>query len=95
MKTDNTYVLTFHTDPGHGWLEVPVKEVRESGVPISECSYVKNDMAYLEEDCDATAYIDYLDKQNIAYTIGRDVHVDHSHPIRDYRSWPKEWRQYD
>ncbi len=91
MRTDHTYILVFHTDPGHGWLEVPVKEVRNSGVPISQCSYIKGDKAYLEEDCDAHAYLNYLDEQNIAYTISRDVHVNHSHPIRNYKNWPKEW----
>ena len=91
MKTNHTYILIFHTDPGQGWLEVPVKEVRDSGVPISQCSYIKGDKAYLEEDCDAPAYLNYLDEKHIAYIIDRDVHVNHSHPIRNYNNWPKEW----
>ena len=91
MKTDHTYILIFHTDPGHGWLEVPVKEVRNSGVPISQCSYIKGDKAYLEEDCDAPAYLNYLDEKHIAYIIDRDVHVNHDHPIRNYNNWPEEW----
>lgn len=91
MKTDHTYILIFHTDPGHAWLEVPVKEVRDSGVPISQCSYIKGDKAYLEEDCDAPAYLNYLDEKHIAYIIDRDVHVNHDHPIRNYNNWPKEW----
>ena len=91
MKTDHTYILIFHTDPGHGWLEVPVKEVRNSGVPISQCSYIKGDKAYLEEDCDAPAYLNYLDEKHIAYIIDRDVHVNHDHPIRNYNNWPAKW----
>ena len=91
MKTDHTYILIFHTDPGHGWLEVPVKEVRNSGVPISQCSYIKGDKAYLEEDCDAPAYLNYLDEKHIAYIIDRDVHVNYDHPIRNYNNWPEEW----
>jgi hypothetical protein len=53
--------------------------------------YIKDDKAYLEEDGDAPAYLNYLDEKHIAYTIDRDVHVNHSHPIRNYNNWPKEW----
>jgi len=41
-------------DPGHGWLEVPLKEVLDSGADISYFSYFNggNNMVYLEEDLD-------------------------------------------
>jgi hypothetical protein len=49
----------FFTDPGHGWLEVPRREVVASGVSISAYSYYDpvTDMAYLEEDADAWAWL--------------------------------------
>lgn len=49
----------FFTDPGHGWLEVPLAEVVASGATISLYSYYDplTDMAYLEEDCDAWAWL--------------------------------------
>jgi hypothetical protein len=49
----------FFTDPGHGWLEVSRREVVASGANISACSYYDpvTDMAYLEEDCDALAFL--------------------------------------
>lgn len=50
----------FIADPGHGWLVVPLAEVRASGAKISPYSYINGDMAYLEEDCDAGAFIDTL-----------------------------------
>jgi hypothetical protein len=50
----------FHTDPGHGWLQVPVAELRRLGITdkISHCSYISRDgkTAYLEEDCDYSVY---------------------------------------
>ena len=53
-----TYV--FITDPGHGWLKVPLAEVRASGATISCYSYIRGNFAYLEEDCDAGAFTDTL-----------------------------------
>ncbi len=51
--------LRFVSDPGHGWLECPIESVVLSGVKISDYSYAdrKIGLAYLEEDCDAPAYL--------------------------------------
>jgi hypothetical protein len=53
---------TFHTDPGHGWLEVPVAKIFQFGIQdqISGYSYRNGDTAYLEEDCDANLFIQSL-----------------------------------
>ena len=47
-------------DSGHAWLEVPRVEVVASGAEISRYSYYDpvTDMAYLEEDCDATVFLE-------------------------------------
>jgi len=52
--------LTYHTDPAHGWLEVAIADIRELNIAhlISEYSYIKDDRAFLEEDCDAFAYME-------------------------------------
>lgn len=49
----------FISDAGHGWLEVPVGEVRGLGIEdeISKYSYINEDYVYLEEDVDIMAYI--------------------------------------
>ncbi len=51
--------LTFHTDPSHGWLEVPVRDLTTLGVAddISSSSYQYETSAYLEEDVDAGVYL--------------------------------------
>jgi len=52
----------FITDPGHGWLEVPMAELvkLEIAHTISKHSYMSRDgkLAYLEEDCDAPRFND-------------------------------------
>jgi len=50
---------TFHHDAGHGWLEVPALELVRLGIEmeITQFSYIFGDRVYLEEDCDAPAFI--------------------------------------
>jgi len=50
---------TFHTDPGHGWLEVPAADVRAVGCRVSRYSFRSRDgrTVYLEEDCDAPVFV--------------------------------------
>ena len=65
---------TWHTDPGHSWLEVPLEQVRRfertEQVQLSDCSYMQADTAYLEEDCDATAFLNWLGRGNFEFTPG-------------------------
>ena len=48
-----------HADAGHGWLAVKTKELVELGIAdkVSSYSFYKGKTTYLEEDCDATMYI--------------------------------------
>ncbi len=52
----------FYHDPGHGWLLVSYQDLIVLDIvgSISGCSYRKDDRVYLEEDMDATAYINAL-----------------------------------
>jgi hypothetical protein len=65
-------------DPGHSWLEVPIKDVRDAaGVwdKITAYSPLKRHKFYLEEDCDM--YTFYKAMKNNGYTINiTDIHVD-------------------
>jgi hypothetical protein len=51
--------FTFHTDPGHGWVEVDVDLLIDLGIhgKITSYSYCDGTRAYLEEDCDAGTFI--------------------------------------
>ena len=56
-------------DPGHSWLEVPIRDVRDAGVynTITQYSPIKGGKMYLEEDCDLyTFYKTMMDKH---YTV--------------------------
>ena len=81
----------FHTDPGHGWLAVPMAELEampEVRKAISDCSYVSNDgqTAYLEEDCDAVIFLYAKSKAGIV-TQQVDQYREFS-PIRNLASFP-------
>jgi hypothetical protein len=64
-------------DPGHSWLQVPIRDVRGAGVynKITPYSPIKGGKMYLEEDCDLyTLYKAMTDK---GYTVNiTEVHVD-------------------
>ena len=56
--------FTMYSDPGHGWLQVSVRDVRAAGLharDFSVYSYAagRGDDAtyYLEEDCDAPKFV--------------------------------------
>ena len=93
--------LRFISDSAHGWLEVPTVDVAAAGVIPSRYSYIDghSGLTYLEEDCDATAYIAHAKRAMAAYlnAIGatgsaqvvdeamafKDVYVDGDCWIRD------------
>ena len=79
--------LTFHSDPGHGWLEVPKVIVHGLGkqicAAISFYSYQDERNLYLEEDCDAPLIFNELKK---TFTITEKcVSYDDEAPIRKFK----------
>jgi hypothetical protein len=79
---------TFHTDPSHGWLEVPIAEVRRLGIAdkVSRYSYRKGKNAYLEEDCDYTLWHDAKKAAGEEYKI-REVNSNFDSVIRAYEAY--------
>ena len=76
-------VYEFITDPGHGWLKVPLADLPLGFNPTMYSFKDTNPggFAYLEEDCDAPDFINnYADKSNI--TI-KEVHVDYFNRNRE------------
>ena len=65
--------LTFHADPAHGWLEVPLTLMRELDILPSKYSYYDNENAYLEEDCDAALALNALE------AMGTELHICDRH----------------
>jgi len=73
--------LKFHTDPGHGWLEVKTMTLVMLGIvdDISGCSYLGGygHTAYLEEDCDAGILMNALKERDIQVTF-EEVNEPHN-----------------
>ena len=76
--------LKFHYDASHGWLEVPLSLMYQYDLlsKISTCSYRDKRSAYLEEDCDAAVFLEYIEKQGIQHQCIEINDGDHS-PIRN------------
>lgn len=88
--TDFVPTLRFVSDPGHGWLAVPRRLVEQAGVErdVSSFSYQSADgkTVYLEEDCDASLFMDAAAKQGIAVKV---VHASPSNSDSFVRRLPK------
>ncbi|MBS0044158.1 hypothetical protein KFE26_17895 [Shewanella sp. M16] len=66
-----------HEDHAHAWLEVPAELVDSIlADKVSAFSYISDDCKtiYLEEDCDATAFIEKLKENNIEHEIVEKWH---------------------
>ena len=61
------YHFVWFSDPGHAWLRVHRDLINELGwTQISQYSYHdNNEWVYLEEDSDATKFIEFLDSKGI------------------------------
>lgn len=73
--------LSMIHDPSHGWLIVPIADVEASGIEVSEFSYKTSKSYALEEDKDATAYL-----ESCGYVFSREgkptkdrIDIDHRH----------------
>lgn len=78
----------FFTDPGHGWLKVTQKHLNLIGLKpadFTSYSYVKGDALYLEEDQDASLFINKW-KEHFgegSFKI-RENHTNNQSRIRSY-----------
>lgn len=79
----------FHlvSDPGHSWLKVPLTELNRLNIPVSSLtnySYHRNGMAYLEEDQDMGVFTQAREAAGQPYTTKVFTRVRTS-KIRNYR----------
>jgi hypothetical protein len=80
--------LTYLQDPGHGWLIAPAALVRQLGCTPSRYSFIDHaaDLAYLEEDCDAGAFMHALRASGVQPVI-HEVHTNHDAKCRALPRW--------
>ena len=72
----------FISDPGHGWLEVPLTELQRICPVKSQFSYKNGVFAYLEEDCDMPKFLRIKDFISEPYEL-IEVYQENT-PIRGY-----------
>ena len=73
---------TYHTDAGHGWLEVPYRDLLNAGLHMSKVScfsyatvtdqYVPT--LYLEEDCDMPLFLNALQAKGEEFELVEQYH---------------------
>jgi len=81
--------FNFYEDPGHGWMKVPLATLVELGIAdkISSYSYMRNESAYLEEDCDASVFFNaWRAKYGVDPKLVR-CFTNNQSRIRNYRSY--------
>ena len=88
--------LQWIEDPAHGWLKVKTKDLLKimasDIVHISSYSYLGplGEFSYLEEDSDATKFIDTLGREKFIGMKVKTVYQDPT-PIRDYPRFDAVW----
>lgn len=91
MTTEATTIYyNYHTDPGHGWLEVGVDELILLGIgdKISSYSYIDEGKAYLEEDCDMALFINIMEAKGVEVKLAHINEPTKDSIIRSYRRFP-------
>ena len=79
----------FHSDPGHGWLQVNRLELIDLGIldKISNYSYQYGGDVYLEEDCDYSLFMNEMKARGKPVEITEiNSHYDDS-IIRSYEEF--------
>ena len=79
--------LRYISDPGHGWLEVPRAMLTALDIQdrITDYSYLRGSMAYLEEDVDMSTFLQAARSVGLELEIV-EVYQEHTH-IRNYQQY--------
>jgi hypothetical protein len=78
----------YFQDPSHGWVEVPVAELRRLKIDdkISPYSYRNGNFAYLEEDCDFSLWLEAKRSAGEEFDLAR-LHTNHDSIVRTFRGY--------
>lgn len=78
----------FFQDPGHGWVEVPLAELRRLKIDgqISPHSFRNGHYAYLEEDCDFSAWAKAKRAAGEEFDIV-ELHTNNDSIVRRFQSF--------
>jgi len=81
----------FFSDPGHGWLCVPTEQIRTLGLTnkISQYSYMRDNVVFLEEDCDAPLFVEAAKAAGWAMEFS-EINTDNDSNIRRFKRYNPE-----
>ena len=79
----------FYSDPSHGWLKVSKAVLRENigarwRSVFTPFSYERGDFVYLEEDCDLTRFINWMEANGKTVRIRQRPQSEKRSRIRSY-----------
>ena len=77
----------YYQDPGHGWIAVKIKVLESLGLSPSDFtvySYLKGKTMYLEEDDDASKFVETWIKKFGSRPNVVEKHTNKNSPIRSY-----------
>jgi len=85
-------IITIYSDSGHAWGKVKKALLDRLGIAkdISMFSYMRDNYAYLEEDCDLPKLCSALRKQGKAVSFNERVAHDRPSRIRSYQTYHTE-----
>ena len=81
MKETKMTEYTYHQDPGHGWIEVPLVEVARLRLNPSRYSYRQSERVFLEEDKDGSDWAKAKKDAGEPFNL-KDAHVNYDSFIR-------------
>jgi hypothetical protein len=86
------FTFTYFTDPGHGWLRVSRAHLEALHLEhaITPYSYARGKWVYLEEDCDAPAFIAAARATGWIFTIKHRNSAHNYSTIRTYYNYSPE-----
>lgn len=84
-------VFKHYSDDSHGWIAVKKKLIDDLNLSkkITVFSFQKGKTVYLEEDCDASVFLDELKKRDMNCQI-ISIHHKNKSPIRGYERYASQ-----
>ena len=78
--------LNSYSDPGHGWVAVPLPLLDRLGLldQITPYSYMRGMLAHLEEDCDLSTFMRAAEAAGLQVTFKHHTCPEKRSRIRNY-----------
>jgi hypothetical protein len=84
--------LNSYSDPGHGWVAVPLALLERMNLldQITSYSYMRGLLAHLEEDCDLSTFMHAASVAGMKITFKHHSCPDRHSRIRNYDPYSPE-----